>query len=332
MVYHDENVWISKGKCVKWRNQRCIIWKVDLLAEVVLLKSIVRPKDQAFLRVESHHHDWPSEYVSVRELRQHGQRISSPFSSCFPPEVQNFTYHESADGLNENLLLLLHGVGDTNAPFAKFGAQMQLPQTAILSLSGPMPLPFDLRGFSWFPTFHRVTGERLSPEDQTTNRLVDFQRTRKSLIHFIETLVLVFGWKHERVFVLGYSEGGCVALDLAMQFEKLGGVLVLYSGFIDRMLETGPTEGKFKCQTPVLLFAGTRDTLYPPELVEKSFQWYQHACSGACQQLNAVAYFQKSHEMISSPSEMKSIMTFFAQHLYLRNVHLENRTDVIQLS
>ena len=66
-----------------------------------------------------------------------------------------FTYIPCDDGTDENLLMILHGLGrdlapeltfiihiiqstgDTHAPFAKMGRQLKLPQTAILSLRAP---------------------------------------------------------------------------------------------------------------------------------------------------------------------------------------------------
>ncbi|KAG8916516.1 hypothetical protein FRC01_003018 [Tulasnella sp. 417] len=48
-----------------------------------------------------------------------------------------FTYFPSDDGTDENLLILLHGLGDTHVPFAKLGKSLKLPQTATLALRAP---------------------------------------------------------------------------------------------------------------------------------------------------------------------------------------------------
>jgi len=63
-----------------------------------------------------------------------------------------FFYTSSNDGTDENLLILLHGLGrlsthsvchilllpgDTHIPFTKLGRQLKLPQTAILTLRAP---------------------------------------------------------------------------------------------------------------------------------------------------------------------------------------------------
>jgi len=70
-----------------------------------------------------------------------------------------FVYHPSPDGVDENLLIMLHGLGsftdiyirgpmltlitpmalagDTEAPFANLGRNLRLPQTAIFALRAP---------------------------------------------------------------------------------------------------------------------------------------------------------------------------------------------------
>jgi len=53
-----------------------------------------------------------------------------------------FSYTPSDDGVDENLLILLHGLGDTHVPFANLGKQLKLPQTATLALRAPEKLVY----------------------------------------------------------------------------------------------------------------------------------------------------------------------------------------------
>ena len=74
-----------------------------------------------------------------------------------------FVYHPSDDRTDENLLILLHGLGeqsapptpvggstdiysagDTQVPFGKLGRQLHLPQTAALALRAPEQYVFPL--------------------------------------------------------------------------------------------------------------------------------------------------------------------------------------------
>jgi len=70
----------------------------------------------------------------------------SPIRAQLPAELNIFTWRTSPDGVNSNLLILLHGLGDTEKRFADFGKQMALPQTAVVALRAPLPLPFDMPG------------------------------------------------------------------------------------------------------------------------------------------------------------------------------------------
>ena len=68
--------------------------------------------------------------------------------------ASQFFYAPSDDGTDENLLILLHGlgsvgihivvvpmvdftIGDTHIPFSKLGKSLRLPQTAVLALRAP---------------------------------------------------------------------------------------------------------------------------------------------------------------------------------------------------
>lgn len=90
----------------------------------------------------------------------------------------SFDYTPSADGINLNLLVLLHGlgnlkyynstslnthwtypIGDSKKPFSNLGKQLKLPQTATLSVQAPEPVPYMDGCFQWFPSFDMLTGD-----------------------------------------------------------------------------------------------------------------------------------------------------------------------------
>jgi len=71
-----------------------------------------------------------------------------PVPSDFPSIVSTAT-PPSTSQRPVNVLILLHGLGDTNLPFTKLGQQLCLPETACISLQAPLPLPFNLGGYHW---------------------------------------------------------------------------------------------------------------------------------------------------------------------------------------
>lgn len=57
----------------------------------------------------------------------------------------------------------MDGLGDSVVPFEKLGQQLNLPQTAVLSVQAPERVPFllDEECFQWWPSFDQL-GERES--------------------------------------------------------------------------------------------------------------------------------------------------------------------------
>ena len=82
-------------------------------------------------------------------------------SACHP---LTFAYAPAPSGVDSNLLILLHGLGDTHVPFESLGRKLatNLPQTAILSLRGGSPVPFlDVPGWGWWEVWDSLgQGER----------------------------------------------------------------------------------------------------------------------------------------------------------------------------
>ena len=72
-----------------------------------------------------------------------------PTTSDFPSNQVLSITPPPASQKPVNVLVLLHGLGDTNESFSNLGKQLSLPETVCISLQAPTPLPFDLGGFHW---------------------------------------------------------------------------------------------------------------------------------------------------------------------------------------
>ncbi len=94
--------------------------------------------------------EWRARCVLRRSLR----------SALLPPALQpGAVYLPAPDGVCANLLLLLHGLGDSPAPFAALARRMALPQTACLALPGPLVVPGTDGGRAWHEAFDPSTWE-----------------------------------------------------------------------------------------------------------------------------------------------------------------------------
>ncbi|PIL26395.1 hypothetical protein GSI_12152 [Ganoderma sinense ZZ0214-1] len=133
----------------------------------------------------------------------------APKASAIPVP---FVYHPSDDGTDENLLVLLHGLGDTQIPFGKLGRQLHLPQTAALALRAPEQIPFLYeQAFQWYTSFDPL-GELIDRPNPTP--------ALELLSKVIEHLTKDCAWPPQRIHLFGFAQGGSVAAEFALTYWR----------------------------------------------------------------------------------------------------------------
>ncbi|OJD33063.1 phospholipase carboxylesterase superfamily protein [Diplodia corticola] len=208
-----------------------------------------------------------------------------------------------------NVLVLLHGLGDTHAPFARLGAQMALPETCCVAVRAPAPLPFDLGGFHWGDDvlFDERTGD-MDPdagfEKSATRLLLD------DVVRGV--LGQKCGYAPRDVVLFGFAQGGMAALQVAAQLgktpgaeqEELGGV-VSVGGAMPAAASLG--EGGRKFKTPVLLCKAARGSGVSDGAVRRLKDSFEFA--------EVKEWRRVGDAMPSNRDEMMPIMQFFARRL-----------------
>ncbi|CAE7218088.1 unnamed protein product [Rhizoctonia solani] len=155
-----------------------------------------------------------------------------------------FVYSPSDDGVDENVLIVLHGLGDTMAPFVRMAKQLKLPQTATLVVQAPDLIPFLDQGeemYQWYTSFTSL-GELI----ERPNPMPAVERIHK-LIGYLQAS----GWSNIHLF--GFAQGGSVALESAVRLP--GGVKSVVSiggGLVESPTRAGPGSGTR------VLYAGPR--------------------------------------------------------------------------
>jgi len=133
----------------------------------------------------------------------------APRNSAIPVP---FFYAASDDGTDENLLILLHGLGDTHIPFSKLGRQLKLPQTAILALRAPEQVPFLYEeSYQWYPSFDDL-GETI----ENPNPTIALDLLSRTLNHLINDCT----WSPNRIHFFGFAQGGSVATEFGVKWWK----------------------------------------------------------------------------------------------------------------
>ncbi|KAI8368232.1 Alpha/Beta hydrolase protein [Radiomyces spectabilis] len=237
-----------------------------------------------------------------------------------------FNYAPSQDGIDLNLLILLHGLGDTMQPFANLGAKLKLPQTAILAVQAPEPVPYMEDSYQWHATFDFLTGELLPPANP--DRMKTLMRTRKLMSELLHHLIDHSSFKPPNIYFFGFSQGGTVALDTVLfgDIRNLGGVVSISGYLLEEQRSDKPVGEGYPGY--ILITQGEKDpAIGKPEIAKKKYQVVQRLCSSSAQ-TSQVFIKNKGHTMPSSEGEWRVIHTFFSDHMARRNIQLENMSDV----
>ncbi|MCJ1434273.1 hypothetical protein MMC27_003640 [Xylographa pallens] len=202
-----------------------------------------------------------------------------------------------------NVLILLHGLGDTNSSFTNLGKQLALPETACISLQGPTPLPFDLGGFHWGDDiiFDQATGQM----DVDTG----FSKITRILTSVIDVLVDRCGYQAREIILFGFGQGGMAALATAASCDAELGGIVSIGGPLPSSITASSTSSKSK--TPVLILGGSSRTLITLDAISSlgaKFQYVDYK-----KWPNKVA-----DGMPRNREEMLPIMQFFSRRLRSR--------------
>ncbi|KAI9280524.1 Alpha/Beta hydrolase protein [Sporodiniella umbellata] len=240
-----------------------------------------------------------------------------------------FEYNPSQDGIDHNLLILLHGLGDSKTPFAKLGQQLKLPQTATLAVQAPDMIPYMDGCYQWYPSFDMFTGDLLAPGHP--ERMKGLINTRKKIGGLLRHLIEDCGWKPSNIFLFGFSQGGTVALDTILfgNVRNLGGAISI-SGYL---LEEQSKEAKVGAGYAGYIFVtqGELDETLNKALAEKKFKEIKNYCASSVE-LTQSFIPNKGHIMPNSEKEWRLIHSFFGKNMPRRNIELENMADVYQVN
>ncbi|PBK69732.1 hypothetical protein ARMSODRAFT_143707 [Armillaria solidipes] len=227
---------------------------------------------------------------------------SRPSASKIPVP---FFYCPSDDGTDENILILLHGLGDTHKPFSNLGRQLKLPQTAILALRAPDQIPYLYEdAFQWYNSFD-LLGELVRYPNPTP--ALDLMK--QVLRHLVDDCA----WREDRVHLLGFAQGGSVAAEFGLKWwkeqkGKLGSIVS-----VGGPLLSYPTIEEL---SPTPLLVVHRASPAEPSLPRDAMV----ALRRAYQTVGDVKLDGRRSGMPSSKDEWEPIMRFWSEKLSRRQI------------
>ena len=227
-----------------------------------------------------------------------------PTAADFPSNLTLAIIPPPASQAPVNVLILLHGLGDTNASFSSLARQLQLPETTCVSLQALTPLPFDLGGFHWGDDiiFDQTTGQM----DLDTGFKKAIKVIREEII--LKVLIDQCGYQPKEIILFGFGQGAMAALTAVSSMgEEIGGIVSIGGPLPASTVDKNTAA---KNRTPILVLGGSSNTLITAEAVtplRKMFEFVQ-----------CTKWKRNGDGMPRSREEMLPIMHFFSRRLRSR--------------
>ncbi|KAI1195086.1 alpha/beta-hydrolase [Nemania serpens] len=229
-----------------------------------------------------------------------------------------------------SILLLFHGLGDSEVPFAAFAKNINLPGVLAISVRGVSPLPPALLGLPDAdlagPTnnFHWGDDLALSPTTGDLDPDPGFSRAEQLVLGKLirETIVGTCGWETSDILLFGLGQGGSLALGLSSRLRNSERVVDLteaggttgtaFKGAVSiggqlpfSMIPT--LSARDKARTPVLVCHGRNSESLDSDAVELLKTEFVD--------VREVKWGKMDDGMPMNREEMHPIMQFFAERL-----------------
>lgn len=152
------------------------------------------------------------------------------------------------------VMIVMHGLGDSKDSYVDFCKELNVPGLHYLIIDGPIPYFF---GNAWY-----------DPPPENPNKGIRFSLDKINLL--IEELKKQ-GLSSEDIFLTGFSQGGCIALEYLYQCkEKLGGIIALSPKIYPLREDFKPDPHQLS--TPIFLCHGLYDEVIPYQEMETRSQ------------------------------------------------------------
>tara|TARA_R110002060_G_scaffold34274_4_gene45131 strand:+ start:807 stop:1547 length:741 start_codon:yes stop_codon:yes gene_type:complete len=230
-----------------------------------------------------------------------------PTKSDFP---QNLTLDiiPPPSGSPINVLILLHGLGDTQISFSTLGKNLNLPETACISIRGLNPIPPIFTG-SDTPAFHWGDDVLIDENKGEIDPDAGFKMVESVLSGIVlKTLRETCSFESRNILFLGFGQGGMAALHVAsLGKEEFGGVISI-GGRLPA--SSSSTSGSSKCKTPIVLCGGSRSSQVTRSAVD--------AVKARFTDVEYVKWEKPDDSMPRNREEMLPLMKFLARRLRSR--------------
>uniref|UniRef100_A0A7S3QK42 Phospholipase/carboxylesterase/thioesterase domain-containing protein n=1 Tax=Chaetoceros debilis TaxID=122233 RepID=A0A7S3QK42_9STRA len=292
----------------------------------------------------------------TKALPLHVKHLLAPHATIKSHRKSKYLYRHSHDKIDTNLLVFLHGAGDSHTIYHALGRKLSIPQCATLSLHascmndsnerdgrdkcGFEALPFGL-GWSWFQEMDYNTGLPLNKTSSCYKS--SLERAATQLDNLLDDLTSIGeeddsssgGWIPERIFLFGFSAGACLAMQTcAHRIQKtkrpLGGAMCIAGGA--RIVDNVTDNEDGIDATPVLLVVGEKDQKFQTSDAKEAASRYNNSIHNNGVKTSVakihIVKGKKEHVMMNTQEEVRAVMEFCGENMIRRTMAMEGYCEV----